>query len=143
MSTPMYPSLRRSTNGSFPRSHKLAVYILYGAHVQAARRLHSHDQRLIPVQLTRDYRLLLVAAGHAPRARHRPLPGADVELLDELLGVFAHAARVYEASMLELLFLKALQHHVLLEREIQDQPVLVPVLGDVAHALAAHRYAAV
>ena len=45
--------------------------------------------------------------------------------------------------MLELLFLKALQHHVLLQREIQDQPVLVPVLWYVAHALAARRDAAV
>ena len=36
--------------------------------------------------------------------------------------------------LLELGLLVALEHHILLQREVQHQAVLVPVLRDVAHA---------
>ena len=45
--------------------HDLLVDILDGAHVQAAGGLHGHQQLGIPVDLTGNDRLLLVAAGHA------------------------------------------------------------------------------
>ena len=39
--------------------------------------------------------------------------------------------------VLEPLFLKTLEHHVLLEREVEDKTVLVAILGNVAHACGA------
>ena len=123
--------------------HELAVDVLNGADVKSARGLDRYDQRLVTVELTGDNGLLLVAAGHAARNGDRPLAGADVELVDEPLGIAADAGAVYEARVLELLFIEALEHHVLLKREVQNEAVLVPVLGDVAHVLAAGLYGGV
>ena len=116
---------------------ELAVDVLDGADVQAARGLDGDDERLFAVQLAGHDGLLLVAAGHAAHDRDGPLAGAHVVLLDQPLGVFAHVAGVDEAGVLELFFLIALQHQVLLQREVEYQAVLVPVLGDVAHVRAA------
>ncbi len=65
------------------------------------------------------------------------LTAADVELLNEPVGIFAHGVAADEAAVLELRLLVTLEHHVLLEREVEHEAVLVPVLGDVAHILAA------
>ena len=64
----------------------------------------------------------------------RALTGAHVVLLDQLFGVLAGLVKADEAVVLELLFLKALQNHVLLQRKVQNQAVLVPVFGNMAHA---------
>ena len=107
-----------------------------GAHVQAAGGLDRDDQRLVPVQFTGDDGLLLVAAGHAAGDRDRALAGAHVKLVDQPVGVFSHFVEADEAVGLEGGIAEALQDHVLLQREVQHQAVLVPVLGDQAHVLA-------
>ena len=111
--------------------------VLDGAHVQAACGLHRYDERLVAVDLAGDDGLLLIAAGHAARNRDRPLAGAHVILLDQLFGVLAGFVEADEAVALELRLLETLQNQVLLQREVQNQAVLVPVLGNMAHARVA------
>ena len=118
-------------------SDQLPVNILNRAHVQSARGLHRHDERHIPIQLARHDGLLLIAARHTAHDGVRALSGAHVVLLDQLLGVFAHRAEADKAVIFKALFLIALEHHVLRQRVIEDQSVLVTILGDVAHARGA------
>ena len=104
------------------------------ADVQAARRLHGDQQRLLPIQLAGDDRLLLVAARHGAHRGDRALPAADIEALDQLVCVPAHLVEADEAVILKLLIAEALEHDVLLQRVAEYKPVLVPVGGDVRHA---------
>ena len=53
-----------------------------------------------------------------------------------MLGVFPDGGVLNEARLLELRLQIPLEHHVLLQGEVQNQAVLVPVLGNVAHVLA-------
>ena len=117
--------------------HQLAVDVFDRAHVQAARGLDGDDERLVAVDLAGDDSFLLVAAGHAAGNGHRPLAGAHVKLLDELFGIFSGLIKANEAMALELRLLKALQNEVLLQRKVQNQAMLVSILGNVAHARVA------
>ena len=88
------------------------------------------------VYLACDDGLLLVAAGHAARYGHRALTGADIVLLNELIGILAdifapQKARAGNKLRLEI----ALKYHIVLKRVIKHQAVLMSVLGDVAHAV--------
>ena len=102
---------------------------------QAASGLDRHDQRLVPVHLSGNDGLLLIAAGHASGRGHRPLSGADVVLFDQPLGVAPDLVVPDKSKMLELGLPIPLEHQILLQGEVQHQAVLVPVLRDVAHIL--------
>ena len=80
---------------------------------------------------------MLVAAGHAARDRDRTLAGAHVVLVDQALGILAHLVGADEAAFLEARLLIALEDQILLQRKIEDQAILMPVLRDVAHVLQA------
>ena len=108
--------------------------VLDRAHVQSAGRLNGHEQWGVLVQLAGDDGLLLVSARHAAHDGEGPLAAAHVELLDQPVGVGAHLVLSDKAALLELRLPVALQHQVFLQRVVQNQTVLVPVLGDVAHA---------
>ena len=96
----------------------------------------------VAAHLAADDELLLVAA------RERPGGGvdagrADVVLLDDALGVAARAAAVDPAALDARRPGLVAEDAVLPQRGVQQQPVAVPVLGDVADAgLAAARASA-
>ena len=91
------------------------------------------DQEIrVQVDLPGNDGLLLVAAGHAAHRGHRPLSGADVKPVDEVLRVGADGLPLDEAPLLESGVHVPLEHQIVLQGEVQHQPVLVPVLGDVA-----------
>ena len=64
-------------------------------------------------------------------------------MLDQAVGVLTHRVRLDKAVVLEFGLVIALQHHILLQRKVQHQPVLVPVLRDMRHLLAALSYSGV
>ena len=116
--------------------NKLLVDILDGADVKAARRLNRDEQLGILVDLASDDGLLLVAAGHAARRCDRALAGADVVLLDELIGILAYVFALQKSCAGDKLRLEiTLEDHVILKRVIEHKAVLVSVLGDMAHAV--------
>ena len=115
--------------------HDLLVDMLNGTHVQAAGGLHGNEQLGIPVDLTGNDRLLLVATGHAAHDGGAVLAAAHVVLCDQPVGVLTHFIRTDEAALLELRLPVALQHHVVFQAVIQHQTVLVAVLRDMAHAV--------
>ena len=104
------------------------------ADVQTARRLHGNQQRLFPIQLTGDNRLLLVAARHGAHRGDRALSAADIKALDQLVCILAHGVKTDEAVVLEVLLAEALEHNVFFQRVAEHKPVLVPVGRDVRHA---------
>ena len=109
--------------------------ILNGAHVQAAGGLDGNEQLRVLVNLPGHDGLLLVAAGHAAGHGDRPLAGADIVLVDEAVGVVPDGFALQKARLADELRPKIpLEHHVVLQGVVQHQTVLVPVLGDVAHA---------
>ena len=110
------------------------MYVLDRAHVQSARGLHRDYQRHVAVEFARDYRLLLIAARQRARLADYTIAAAHVVLVNQLLCIVAHRAEFYKAMALELRVEIALKHHVLLQRVIQHQAVLLPVLGDMAHS---------
>ena len=61
-------------------------------------------------------------------------------MLDQAVGVLTHRVRLDEPMILEFGLVVALQHHILLQRKVQHQAMLVPVLRDVGHLLAALSY---
>ena len=78
---------------------------------------------------------MLVAAGHTAGDGRRALAGADVILLDEPQGVGSDGLALQKTSAVDKLRLKvALEHHVVLQGEVQHQAVLVAIFGDVADA---------
>src|SRR5699024_11518306 len=97
--------------------------------------LDLHQQFGVAVDLTGDDGLLLVAARHAAGDGHAALAAADVVLPDQPVRVFPYLVLADKAVVLELGLPVPLQHHVVLQGVVQDQAVLVPVLGDVAHAV--------
>ena len=111
------------------------MYVLNGAHVQAPGGLDGDEQLRVLVNLPGDDGLLLVAAGHAPGRRNGALAGTDVVLLNEAHGVLPDGLPFQKARRGDEVALKIpLEHHVVLQGVVQNQAVLVPVLGDVAHA---------
>ena len=110
------------------------MYVLNGAHVQAAGGLDGDEQFGVLVDLAGHDGLLLVSAGHAARGGDGALAGADVVLLDELLGVGPDGLALEEARLDELRLEVPLEHHIVLQGVVQHQAVLMPVLGDVADA---------
>ena len=109
--------------------------ILNGSNIQAAGRLHSHQQLGILIDFARDDGFLLVAAGHAAGNGHTALAGTHIVLLNQVVRILAHFIRLDKAIMLELRLPVALQHHVLFQRVIQHQAVLMAILRDMAHAV--------
>lgn len=66
-----------------------------------------------------------------------PCPATHVILRNQPLGILPLLIKADKPMVLELRLLKALEHHVLLQGEVQDQSVLVSVLRDVAEITAA------
>ena len=54
-----------------------------------------------------------------------------------MLGVRPDGVALYKAEVLEAVLFIGLEHHILLKGEIENETVLVPVLGNVAHIAAA------
>ncbi len=98
-----------------------------------ARRLRRHEQPQVAGELAGHDDLLLVAAGELARGRG-DAGGADVVLLEllaregvagaDLQGAVTDERRPGEA---------AVEHEVLGDRELADQAIHLPVLGDEAH----------
>ena len=107
--------------------------ILDRADVQTAGWLDCDQQLRLLIDLAGDDGLLLVAAGHTAGDGGRALAAAHVILLDKALGVFLHGGLFDEAVVLELGLPIALQNHIVRQRVIQHQAVLVAVLRDMAH----------
>ena len=78
--------------------------------------------------------LLLVAAGHAPGDGYRALAGAYVILPDELFRILPDCVKFDHTVVMKFWIPVPLKHQVLLQGVVQDQAVLMPVLGNVAHA---------
>ena len=110
-----------------------AVHELDRAHVEPAGRL-AGDEHLV---LTREFpgqdHLLLVAAGQRAH-RHLRRGGADVEFLDAFGCVACDRAEVEPDAGGEGRLVVRVEHHVVGHREVADQPVFLPVLGDVGDA---------
>ena len=109
--------------------------ILNGAHVQTAGGLHRNKQLGVLVDLPGDDRFLLVAAGHGTGHGDGALTGTDVILLNQPLGIGADVLPAEEAELVGELRLKIpLQDHIVFQRVVQHQAVLVAILRNVAHA---------
>ena len=107
------------------------VDILDGADVEPASGLGDDEGLGRAVDLARDNGLLLVPAGHRARRRGSALAAADVELADEALGVGPHGGLVEDAAPREGPAPVGVDDQVLVEPEVEDEAVLVTVLGDV------------
>ena len=70
--------------------NELAVNVFDGSDIKTTGRLYRNEKIRIFVDLTRDDCFLLVSAGHAAGDGHRTLAAADIVLLDQALGIFAH-----------------------------------------------------
>ena len=110
--------------------HDAAVHELDRAHVQAPGRLAGHQHLVLPAEFPGQDDLLLVAAGQRAHRRVRRL-GADVELLHPFGRVAGDGAQVQVDARGERRPVVAVQDHVVGHREGADQPVFLPVLGDV------------
>ena len=98
-------------------------------HVHAAGRLGGHEQRDVAGELAGDHDLLLVASGQL-RGQRRDARCADVVLLDLLLRERLEPVELERASADEGLAVAPVEHEVLGDRELADQPLGLPVLGD-------------
>ena len=110
--------------------HDAAVHELDRADVEATGRLAGHQHLVLPPEFPGQDDLLLVAAGQRAHRRVRGL-GADVELLHPLGRVAGDGAQVEVDARGERRPVVAVQDHVVGHREGADQPVFLPVLGDV------------
>ena len=109
--------------------------ILDRAYVKTSGRLHCHKKLRVFVNLSCNNRLLLVTAGHTPHNGHRSLTASHIILLDQLLRISAHLARLDKARAFKLRLPVALQHEILLQRVVQYQSVLMPVFRNMAHTV--------
>ena len=102
--------------------------------VDAAGRLGGDQHLQRPGELPRDDDLLLVAAG---QRRHRRLGGlgADVELLDPVVGVRRDRVELEREPAGELVVAVEVEDEVLADAERADEAVVGAVLGDVADAV--------
>ena len=114
------------------------VEVLDRADVETARRLRGDEHARVAIDLTRGDELLLVPAREVPRLRLR-VAAAHVELLDqatrpldEHLGSKPAEPRVRRVA-------EVVQGGVLREREVEDEPVAMAVLRNVADARLEHR----
>src|SRR5918995_6742165 len=113
-----------------PLGDHLAVDVLDGAHVQAPGRLRQHQQAVGMEELSGDDHLLLVAARQRRRRRlHRR--GADVELVDQLLRVFADGPTVDAQAAGERPLVDLVEHEVGGHCERVDETVALAVLRHV------------
>ena len=108
--------------------------VLDGAHVQTPGRLDRDQQLRVLVDFPGDDGLLLVAAGHTAGRGDGALTGADVILFDQPVGVVSDILSAQEAGLVGKLRLKIpLEYQVVLQRVVQHQAMLVPVLRNMAH----------
>ena len=114
-----------------PLGDELPVDVLNRAHVQSARRLHGHQHARAHVQLARDDRLLLVAAGHGARNRVCAARRADIKLRNQSFRLLIHARVPQKAVPLDGRLVVIFERQVFGQVIIKHQPVPVPVLGNV------------
>ena len=86
------------------------------------------------IDLAGDDSLLLVAARHTAGDGGRALTTAHIVLLDEPLGIVEDGPFLNKAVVLELRLPIALQDHIVSQRIVQHQTVLMAILGNMAHA---------
>ena len=102
--------------------------------VEPSRRLSGYEDARVALDLTGDHDLLLVSAGEGRGKRGRR-PAAHVELLQEATRERDQATRPQPAEPGVGLVPVLVEPDVLGEREVEDEPALLPVLGDVADPL--------
>ena len=92
-----------------------------------------YQQLVFLVQLSGDDGFLLIAARHAAGDRHGALAGADVKCVDQFVRVFADGLSVEEnAPVQELRSKVSLKDHVVFQRIVEHQAVLMSVFRDMA-----------
>ena len=114
------------------------MQVLDRTDIEPSRRLCGDEYARVPaIHLARGDDLLLIAAGERPGLRLRIAP-AYVELLEEPLSTGSQDAREQPAEAGVWPVAEIVERDVLSEREVEHEPVAMPILGDVTDARLEH-----
>ena len=113
------------------------MQVLDRTDIEPSRGLCGDEYARVAIHLARGDELLLISAGERPGLRLRIAP-AYVELLEEPLSTGSQDAREQPAEAGVWPVAEIVERGVLSEREVEDEPVAMPILGDVTDARLEH-----
>ena len=110
---------------------------LDGADIHSTGGLGGDEQTRVGSKFAGDDDFLLVTTGQGlRRCLYRRC--ADVIVLDEFCGEVVHGFAVADTLRRELLLIESIQHHVVGDGVLPDNPVLLPIFRDMSDAEVVH-----
>ena len=110
---------------------------LDGADIHSTSGLGGDEQARVGSQFAGNDDFLLVATGQGLR-RGLDRRRTDVVVLDEFRGEIVHGFAVAHTLRRELLVIESIQHHVVGDRVLPDNAVLLPIFRDMSDAEVMH-----